>query len=139
VTVIWTPANDDNKLKKFAKDRVQKATGPKSETQKQKPGMRSTILNAARAKRDTTRCLLEKVGSHSKRVDVALPGKHTRQLYDKLSLDEANVLAQLRTGMARLNSYLHRINAAPTDQCVCGHGRETVDHFLFRCTRWTTF
>jgi ribonuclease HI len=139
VAVIWTPAHDDNKLKKFAKDRAQKATGPGSQAQKQRPGMKSTMLNAARAKRGTTRCLPEKVGLHSKRVDKALPGKHTRQLYDKLSWDEANVLAQLRTGMARLNSYLHRINAAPTDQCACGHARETVDHFLFRCTRWTTF
>jgi len=97
------------------------------------------MLNAARAKHGITRCLPGKVGAHSKRVDIALPGKHTRQLYDKLSWNEANVLAQLRTGMARLNSYLHRINAAPTDQCACGHARETVDHFLFRCTRWTTF
>ena len=139
VTVVWTPAHDDNKLKKIAKDRAQKATGPDTQPQTQRPGMKSTMLNAARAKRGTTRCLPEKVGSHSKRVDTALPGKHTRQLYDKLSWNEANVLAQLRTGMARLNSYLHRINAAPSDQCVCGHARETVDHFLFRCTKWTTF
>ena len=49
------------------------------------------------------------------------------------------MLAQLRTGMARLNTYLHRINAAPTDQCECGQARETVDHFLFRCTKWTQY
>jgi ribonuclease HI len=139
VTVIWTPAHDENKLKKIAKDRAQKATGPKARPPTQRPGMKSTMLNAARAKRGPTRYLPEKVGSHSKRVDTALPGRHTKRLYDKLSWNEANVLAQLRTGMARLNSYLHRINAAPTDQCACGHVRETVDHFLFRCTKWTTF
>ncbi len=55
------------------------------------------------------KCLPEKVGSHSKRVDAALPGKHTRQLYDRLAWREARVLAQLRTGMARLNAYLYRI------------------------------
>ena len=139
VTVVWTPAYEDNKLKKIAKDRAQKATGPDFQPRNQRPGMRSTMLSAARAKRGTTTCLPEKVGSYSKRLDVALPGKHTRQLYDKLSWNEANVLAQLRTGMARLNSYLHRINAAPTDQCACGHARETVEHFLFRCTKWTAF
>ena len=53
------------------------------------------------------------------------------------SWKEASVLAQLRTGMARLNVYLHRIKAASTDQCECGQARETVDHFLFRCRRWT--
>jgi len=47
-------------------------------------------------------------------------------------------LAQLRTGMVRLNGYLYRINATPTDQCTCGQARETVEHFLFRCRNWTT-
>jgi hypothetical protein len=64
------------------------------------------------------------VGGHAKRVDAALPDKHTRQLYDRLSWKEASVLAQLRTGMARLNGYLYRINVADTDQCVCVDKRE---------------
>lgn len=139
LTLTWTPAHDDNKWKRIAKDRAQKATGSKARQPTQRPGMKSTMLNAARAKRSTTRSLPEKVGSHSKRVDTALPGKHTRRLYDHLPWREANVLAQLRTGMARLNSYLHRINAAPTDLCACGQARETVGHFLFRCTKWTAF
>ncbi|KIW36758.1 uncharacterized protein PV06_11053 [Exophiala oligosperma] len=101
--------------------------------------VRSTMLNAARAKRCTSRSLPDKVGTHSKRVDTALPGKHTRRLYDRLSWGKANVLAQLRAGMARLNSYLHRISAAPTDRCSCGQARETVEHFLFRCAKWTAF
>jgi exonuclease III len=139
VTVIWTPVYDENKLKKIAKEKAQKATCPEARLKTQRPGMKSTMLNAARSKRGTTRCLPEKVGKHSKRVDIALPGKHTRRLYDELLWKEASVLAQLRTGMARLNSYLHRINAAPTDQCACGQARETVEHFLFRCTKWTTY
>jgi hypothetical protein len=64
-------------------------------------------------------------------VDAALPGKHTQQLYDQLSGKEASVLAQLQTGMARLNGYLYRINIAQMDQCECGQARETVEHFLF--------
>jgi hypothetical protein len=139
VTVIWTPVRDDNKLQRFAKDRAQKATGPKAQPPKPRPGMKSTMLNNARAKRGPTRSLPEKVGVHSKRVDMALPGKHTRLLYDRLSWTEANVLAQLRTGMARLNTYLYRTNAARSDLCACGQARETVEHFLFRCTKWTAF
>jgi hypothetical protein len=139
LTVIWTPVDNENKLKKIAKEKAQKATCPEARPQTQRPGMKSTMLNAARSKRGTTRCLPEKVGKHSKRVDIALPGKHTRRLYDELPWKEASVLAQLRTRMARLNSYLHRINAAPTDQCACGQARETVEHFLFRCTKWTTY
>jgi glyoxylate carboligase len=40
--------------------------------------------------------------------------------------------------MARLNGYLNQINVAETDQCDCGQARETVEHFLFRCRKWTT-
>ena len=53
-------------------------------------------------------------------------------------MGHANVLAQLRTGMARINSYLHRIGAADTDMCVCGQAPETMDQFLFRYTEWNT-
>ena len=96
------------------------------------------FLNIARSKAVTSKEWPENVGKHSKRVDAALPGKHTRQLYDRLSWKEASVLALLRTGMARLNGYLYRIKVAETDQCGCGQARETVEHFLFRCQKWTT-
>ena len=107
-----------------------------STPQTQDPAMRSTALRIAWAKRAPPTSLPDKVGRHSKRVDIALPGKHTQLLYDHLSRSEAGVLAQLRTGMAKLNTYLHRIKAAPSDQCTCGQARETVDHFLFRCKQW---
>ena len=98
------------------------------------------IYNTQRSTRQTRRRqqLAEKVGKFSKRVDAALPGKHTRKLYDQLTWKEASVLAQLRTGMARLNAYLVLVKAAPSDQCDCGEARETVEHFLFRCRRWTS-
>ena len=116
---------------KRAKEKAKEATQEGATPQTRIPGIRSTTLNGARRKLGTRGCLPEKVGKHSKRVDAALPGKHTRQLYDRLSWKEASVLAQLRTGMARLNGYLHRINAATSEQCACGEARETVEHFLF--------
>ena len=100
---------------------------------------KSTILNQTRAELRSERRLPEGVGRHSRRVDSALPGRHTRLLYDQLSWKEASVLAQLRTGMARLNGYLYQIRAAPTDECPCGRAKETVEHFLFRCVNWTTY
>lgn len=57
---------------------------------------------------------------NSKRMDKALPGSHTRALYDTLMKREAKVLAQLRTGMSALNGYLHRIGVAESDMCACG-------------------
>ncbi|KAJ0127578.1 Uncharacterized protein HZ326_29320 [Fusarium oxysporum f. sp. albedinis] len=67
---------------------------------------------------------------------IRLPGKHTQALYDICKRREAGVLSQLRTGMARINSYLNKIGAAESDMCECGCGPETMEHFLFRCTRW---
>ena len=90
------------------------------------------IINNAIGERET-KTLPDGVGKYSRDIDTALPGKHTRILYDSLKRREASVLAQLR--MARLNGYLHRIGAAESDQCQCGQARETVKHFLFRCTR----
>ena len=88
------------------------------------PAAKLTTLNLARAKRGAQINLPERVGEHSKRVDAALPGKHMRQLYDRLSWQEASVLAQLRTGKARLNEYLYQIKAAPTDQYDYGCVRD---------------
>jgi hypothetical protein len=76
------------------------------------------------------------VGGFSKRVDKALPGKHTKVLYDGLKRREADTLSQLRTGMARINSYLSRIGAVESDLCDCGRATETMEHFLFRCSKW---
>ena len=96
---------------------------------------KSTTINTAKSTRQEDRTLPEDVGRYSKLADTALPGKHTRILYDALTRREANILAQLRTGMARLNGYLHRIRAVESDQCDCNQARETVAHFLFRCAK----
>ena len=97
--------------------------------------LRSTVLCKAMADRPPSK-LLPKVGAFTKRIDRALPGKHTFMLYDKITKPEARMLAQLRTGMIRLNSYLHRIGLRDSPTCQCGHATETIDHFLFSCIKW---
>lgn len=139
ITILWLPSNEENGVLSLAKNQAKMATRQGATPHTQLHGMRSTTLNVTRSKRGTTESLPDKVGRHSKRIDAALPGEHTRQLYDRLSWKEASVLAQLRTGMARLNAYLYRIQATPSDQCVCGRSRETVEHFPFRCTQWTAY
>ena len=135
--IRWIPTSEDNKLLGLAKEQARAATQKDAAAQEQVPRMKSTTLNIARKRAGPSNGLLENTGRHAKRVDAALPGKHTRQLYDQLSWKEASVLAQLRTGMARLNGYLSQINVAETDRCACGQARETVEHFLFRCRKWT--
>nr|AEB91360.1 unknown [Verticillium dahliae VdLs.17] len=138
ISVVWLPSHLDDDLLKKAKGEARKASRDGALPEKQFPKMRSTTLNAARRKLRVERRLPDNVGKLSKEVDIALPGKHTRELYDNLSWMEASMLAQLRTGMARLNASLFRIRAVASAQCACGQARETVEHFLLRCTRWAT-
>ncbi|KAJ6114302.1 endonuclease/exonuclease/phosphatase, partial [Penicillium sp. IBT 16267x] len=79
---------------------------------------------------------LSTTGRFTRQLDSALPGPHTKMLYDSLDREKASMLAQLRTGHARLNGYLHRIGKTDSDLCECGAEREPVPHFLPRCTRW---
>ncbi|OAQ60858.1 reverse transcriptase [Purpureocillium lilacinum] len=121
VTVTWVPVSSEHGLLKLAKDEAREATREDATPAAKFPRARSTTLGIARAKQRADNKIPSNFGDFTKRIDGA------------------NVLAQLRTGMARLNDYLYRIKAAASQQCACGHARETVDHFLFRCTRWTAF
>ena len=93
VTIRWLPAGEENKLWELAKGKAKHATRQGAAPEIQTPRMRSTTLNIAQSKRDTSSHLPDKVGAHSKRVDVALLGKHTRLLYEHLSRKEAGILA----------------------------------------------
>jgi len=76
-------------------------------------------------------------GRFTRLLDKALPGRHVRLLYDSLTRHEAATLSQLRTSRCRLNSYLFRINIAPSASCACGE-EETVQHFIFTCPLWAS-
>ncbi|KAJ6436906.1 reverse transcriptase [Purpureocillium lavendulum] len=137
VAVLWIPASAENRLLQSAKAQARDAAKEGANAPLKFPRMRSTTLGVARSVHCIVRDIPDDVGRFSKKVDAALPGKHTLQLYDGLSWREANVLAQLRTGMSRLNGYLNKIAAAPSQQCACGSAKETVEHFLFHCAKWT--
>lgn len=138
VLLMWASAQQEFHLGKEAKKAARRATETGRLPQKPFSNAKSTVINTAKAKRQIGNTLPDGVGKHLKKIDTALPGRHTRTLYDALGRREANVLAQLRTGMARLNGYLHRIGAAESDQCACGQASETVEHFLFNCSLWDT-
>jgi hypothetical protein len=102
ITILWVPTSEDNKLLGLAKEQARAATQEDATPYTELPRMKSTALNMARSQVGTSEGLPEKVGKHAKRVDAALPGKHTRQLYDRLSCKEASVLAQIWTGMEQV-------------------------------------
>ncbi|KAK4071531.1 hypothetical protein Purlil1_13410 [Purpureocillium lilacinum] len=122
----------------LAKAAAQRATQEECVADTPPDRARSTTLRLALAQQHNFGQLSEGVGKYSKRMDRALPGSHTRTLYDTLTEMEVKVLAQLRTGRTALNSYLHKIGVAESNMCDCGQAAETVEHFLFRCKKWTT-
>ncbi len=137
--LFWIPATNPFLGSKSAKAAAKIATlGTLSQSQKE-VARKTTLLSAAlKTFAGKQLPLPPLVGKFTQSIDCALPGKHTRLLYDSLSKPQAALLAQLRTGKSRLNDYLAKINAVESDECGCGTGRETVRHFLFHCTRWAT-
>ncbi|KAK1461393.1 hypothetical protein CTAM01_17121 [Colletotrichum tamarilloi] len=137
-TLFWLPSAVESDLAQAAKAAAKESTRPSKTPQKRPARAYSTALRIAlQSVRQKYGALPDNVGAFSKKIDIALPGRHTRELYDELSWKEASILAQLRTGMARLNWYLRQIGATASAHCACGHAAESVEHFLFRCTRWT--
>lgn len=108
---------------------------PWAQVQLRASALRWARANAKQHRKNTFQ--LSTTGQFTRQLDSALPGPHTKMLYDCLDREKASILAQLRTGHARLNGYLHRIGKTDSDLCACGIERETVSHFLHRCTRWT--
>jgi len=78
-----------------------------------------------------------RVGRFTKEIDRAFNSGHTKKLYDGLTALQSAALSQLRTGINRLNGYLHKIHCSDTPLCDCDCNLvETVQHFLFTCPRW---
>jgi hypothetical protein len=119
-------------LGKKAKTAAQQAIKQGHPIRKQAYKAKSITLNTAAAKQWHKKTSPEGVGGFSRRMDTALPGRHTGMLYDSFKRREASVLAQLRTGMTRLN-------AVESGQCACGQVKKTIKHFLFGCIRWTGY
>jgi hypothetical protein len=137
ITFSWIPAHAGNECNEAAHSSAHEATAvdrvPQIATI---PHLRSSTLRCARTDELKPMAMPSDHLYFAKQVDQALPGKHTRLLYDSLIKSEARILVQMRTGKCQLNGYLARIKAVASDQCACGRGPETVKHFLFQCSQW---
>ena len=79
----------------------------KGEDYKQVHSAKATILQQAIAKQRQQGRPIKRVGEYTRKLDTALLGKHTYLLYNSFKQTEASIVAQLRTGMIKLNGYLH--------------------------------
>ncbi len=138
IQVIWLPAKITSQQQAAAKKAAREPTGQEAPLEPAPYRARSTTTRRAIEAMKQSHILPRKVGNFTTKLDRALPGKHTKKLYDSLKKTEAKILVQLRTAMGRINEYLHRIGAAESSNCACGVEKEDVKHFLFRCSRWTT-
>ncbi|KYG39773.1 hypothetical protein M433DRAFT_35427, partial [Acidomyces richmondensis BFW] len=110
VQLAWSPVLGFD-LGQKAKQAAKIATEPNRTPQRRTPAALSTVINQQRTRQGAIDRQIEGVGQHLRQLDIAIPGPHTRKIYDSLNWKQASVLAQLRTGIARLNSYLYRIGA----------------------------
>lgn len=76
------------------------------------------------------------VGVFTRKLDGALPQRHTMRLYNGLSTQESAILIQFRTDHNRLRKYLYRQKLADSDQCECGQNEDLTRHLLLECPIW---
>ena len=69
-------------------------------------------------------------------LDKALPGPHTKDIYDALSKEDGSIMSRMRTGYIQLNQFLARVRAIKSATCSWGEALESPRHFLFRCRLW---
>jgi ribonuclease HI len=136
----WVPGHEGIKGNERANELAQEATRDTQTLPARAPTVPMSILYAKAKEMDyqprNEGFYGAKTGKHLQKIDKALPGSHTKRMYNTLNRIAASILVQLRTNISRLNTYLYKIKVTETDKCECG-ATETVPHFLFCCPRWS--
>jgi ribonuclease HI len=81
--------------------------------------------------------LSSKHGRRLRQFDSTPPGNQTQLLYRGLSRPAGSLLTQLRSGHVGLNQHLSRIKLVDSPKCPNCDTRETVEHYLLGCRRYT--
>jgi hypothetical protein len=138
IVLRWSPAHSGVPGNEQAHQLAQQATAHELDNAPTTKVKSVALAECTQPREETRRRFLNDTrGHYSKELDHALPGKHTRQIYDDLERESAQIVSQLRTGKCRLNGYLASINASVSDICEECQRAETVRHFLVECSRWS--
>ena len=135
VEISWTPGHADikgnEKADQMAKEAAQEA---KEKTESELPPA-TTLCDVKIAARNSG------CKKWQERWDKAETGRDLFDFRPKVDFKLNHVfdspsgeraVAQLRTGYARLNEYLHKINVVDSSECQCGEV-ESVSHYLLIC------
>jgi hypothetical protein len=82
VRLIWLPSDSKLKIQRIAKMSARYATEPYVTPCRGTSRAKTTILSQTRANLQRERELPDGVSRHLRKVDLALPSKHTQLLYD---------------------------------------------------------
>ncbi|EAQ87075.1 hypothetical protein CHGG_08328 [Chaetomium globosum CBS 148.51] len=121
VNFLWIPAEIDFALGSDAKAAAQRASKQGRTPDSQIPQAKSTAMRLAMERQRATRVLPVSVGKFSKAMDAALPGKHTRHLYDKLKRREA---CTMPTTLQQSSSPTLDLDCAPSRSSSDEEGNE---------------
>ncbi len=108
IQVIWLPTKVTSQQQAAAKKTAREPTSQEALLEPAPYQARSTTTRRAIEAMKQSHALPGKVGNFTTKLDRALPGKHTKELYDSLKKTEAKILVQLRTVMCKINEYLWR-------------------------------
>jgi hypothetical protein len=138
----WSPGHSDiigikevDEAARTESNREGKPTAPVPERVREVSGV-IRLINENRSKDRTALDTTSMPGRYTWKMDQALPGKHTLQLYGSLMSDQASILIQARTGHCRLNQNLARGGIVDSAKCECGNDEETVRHVILSCPQW---
>jgi len=139
VTIRWIPAHrgiqGNERADQITRDMTTIGRLPKEASIIEKRRLLK-VLDKVAVTRTTKTYTKGKYGKFTWKLDGALPGRHTQQLYRNLSSDQARILVQARTGHNHLNVYKARLKVNDSGMCECGEGIEDIQHLLIRCRLW---
>lgn len=85
----------------------------------------------------TTQWQNSKYGKRLRQFDPTPPGRQTQRLYKSLSRPAGSLLTQLRRNHVGLIPYIARARLVDSPLCPHCNTRETVEHFLLGCRKYT--
>ena len=138
LTIVWIPGHMDIDGNERADMEAKHAamTSTAGDTFKYSPLKSCRVQQIkAMAKKQWSKEWLEntKTAHHLRRIQTKQGTKIYNNMVNRASCAQ---LAQLRTGHCGLNKYLHRFGKRDSPTCGCGHGVETVEHFLLECRKY---